>query len=142
MAFTIDTSTDFGKRVRHRLDNEQVAWLTTVNGDGRPFPSPIWFFYEDDGTVLIYSQPNKIKLRNIASNAAVTLNFNADEHGNNVIVLDGAAVVDESANPAANHDAYIAKYRGGIESIDMTPESFAAEFSVPIRVVLQKVRGH
>jgi PPOX class probable F420-dependent enzyme len=142
MAFTIDTSTDFGKRVKHRLDNEQVAWLTTVNGDGRPFPSPIWFFYEDDGTVLIYSQPNKIKLRNIASNAAVTLNFNADEHGNNVIVLDGAAVVDESANPAANHDAYIAKYRGGIESIDMTPESFAAEFSVPIRVVLQKVRGH
>ncbi len=142
MAFTIDTSTDFGKRVKHRLDNEQVAWLTTVNGDGRPFPSPIWFFYEVDGTVLIYSQPNKIKLRNIASNAAVTLNFNADEHGNNVIVLDGAAVIDESANPAANHDAYIAKYRGGIESIDMTPESFAAEFSVPIRVVLQKVRGH
>ena len=30
----------------------------------------------------------------------------------------------------------------GIASIDMTPESFAAEFSVPIRVVLQKVRGH
>jgi PPOX class probable F420-dependent enzyme len=119
-----------------------VAWLTTVNGDGRPFPSPIWFFYEDDGTVLIYSQPNKVKLRNIASNAAVTLNFNADEHGNNVIVLDGAAVIDESANPASNHDAYIVKYRGGIESIDMTPESFAAEFSVPIRVVLQKVRGH
>ena len=34
MAFTIDTSTDFGKRVKHRLENEQVAWLTTVNGNG------------------------------------------------------------------------------------------------------------
>ena len=142
MAFSIDTSTDFGKRAEHRLKHEQVAWLTTVNGNGRPFPSLIWFLYEDDGTLLIYSQPNKTKLRNIASNAAVSINFNSDEHGNNMIVLDGAAVIDESANPAANHDAYLAKYREGIASIDMTDESFSAEYSVPIRVILQKVRGH
>jgi PPOX class probable F420-dependent enzyme len=142
MAFTIDTSTDFGKRAEQRLKHEQVAWLTTVDGDGRPFPSLIWFLYESDGTLLIYSQANKTKLRNIASNAAVSINFNSDEHGNSMIVLDGAAVVDKSANPAANHDAYLEKYRGGIESIDMTPETFSAEFSVPIRVVLQKLRGH
>jgi PPOX class probable F420-dependent enzyme len=142
MAFTIDTSTDFGKRVAHHLEHDQVAWLTTVDGNGRPVPSLIWFYYEDDGTVLIYSQQNKTKLRNISSNAAVTISFNSDEHGNDMVILDGAAVIDESANPAANHDAYLAKYKGGIESIDMTPESFSAEFSVPVRVVLQKVRGH
>jgi len=142
MALTIDTTTDFGKRVAHQLKDEQVAWLTTVDGNGRPFPSLIWFLTEDDGTLLIYSQPNKTKLRNIASNAAVAINFNADEHGNNMIVFDGAAVIDESANPASNHEAYLAKYRDGIASIDMTPETFAAEFSVPIRVVLHKVRGH
>lgn len=141
MAFTIDTSTDFGKRVAHRLEHEQVAWLTTVSGDGRPVPSPIWFYYEDDGTVLIYSQPNKPKIRNIESNAAVSLNFNSDPHGNDVIVLDGAAVIDESANPAAHHDAYVAKYKGGLESLNMTPEAFTAEYSVPIRVILKKVRG-
>lgn len=141
MAFTIDTSTEFGKRAVDRLKNEQVIWLTTVNGNGRPFPSLVWFYYEDDGSLLIYSQPNKTKLRNIDSNAAVSLNFNADEHGNNMIVFDGAAVIDESANPAANHDAYVAKYKGGIESIEMTPESFSAEYRVPIRVILQKIRG-
>jgi PPOX class probable F420-dependent enzyme len=142
MAFTIDTSTDFGKRVKHRLENEQVAWLTTVNGDGRPFPSLIWFVYEDDGTLLIYSQANKPKLRNIASNAAVSINFNSDEHGNNMVVLDGAAVIDESAKPVLECVAYLEKYHDGIKSIDMTPESYSAEFSVAIRVVLQKVRGH
>jgi len=142
MAFTIDTSTDFGKRVKHRLEHEQVAWLTTVDGNGRPFPSPIWFYYENDGTLLIYSQPNKTKLRNIDANAAVSINFNADEHGNNVVILDGAAVIDESANPAVNHDAYLAKYKGGIESINMTGESFSAEYIVPIRGILQKLRGH
>lgn len=142
MAFTIDSSTDFGKRVKNRLEHEQVAWLTTVDGNGRPMPSPVWFLLEDDGTLLIYSQPNKPKLRNIDSNAAVSINFNADEHGGNVIILDGAAVIDKSANPAANHDAYLAKYRGGIESIGMTGETFSAEYSIPVRVILQKVRGH
>ena len=138
MAFTIDTSTEFGKRAAHHLEHDQVAWLTTVSGNGRPFPSLIWFYYEDDGTLLIYSPPTKTKVRNIASNAAVYSN----EQGNTMIILDGAAVIDESANPAANHDAYLAKYKGGIESIDMTPESYSAEFSVPIRVILQKSRGH
>jgi hypothetical protein len=115
MAFTIDTSTDLGKRAKHLLEHEQVAWLTTVDGDGRPYPSVIWFLYEDDGTVLIYSRPNKTKLRNIASN--------------------------ESAVPALQHPAYLAKYHEGILSIDMTDESFSKAFSVAIRVILQNVRG-
>jgi PPOX class probable F420-dependent enzyme len=142
MAFTIDTSTDFGKRQKAKLENEQVAWLTTVDGDGRPFPSPIWFLYEDDGTLLIYSRPNKPKLRNIATNAAVSLNFNSDEHGIDVVIFDAAAVIDESAVPVQEHPVYLEKYREGIKSIDMTPESFTAEFSVAIRVILQKVRGY
>ena len=141
MAFTIDTSTDFGKRQQAHLENEQVAWLTTVNGDGRPFPSPIWFVYDNDGTMLIYSQPNKPKLRNIGSNAAVSVNFNTDKAGNDVVIFDAAAVIDESAVPALENSAYLEKYRDGIKSIDMTPESYSAAFSVAIRVVIQKARG-
>lgn len=142
MPFTIDTSTDFGKRVERRLRDESVAWLTTVDGSGRPFPSPVWFLHEEDGTVLVYSQPNKLKLRNIDSNANVALNFNASEHGEDVIILNGAAIIDESANPAANHDAYLAKYRDSIKAIGMTHASFSAEYSVAVRIILQKVRGH
>lgn len=142
MAFTIDTSTDFGKRVEHRLEHDKIVWLTTVNASGRPAPSPVWFFYEDDGTVLIFRQPNTPKIRNIETNAAVSMNFNSDEHGGNVVILDCAAVIDESANPAANHAAYIEKYAAGLQSLGMTPESFAAAYSVAIRVILQKVRGH
>lgn len=141
MALTIDTSTDFGKRVEKHLKDNQVIWLTTVDGAGRPFSSPVWFLYEDDGTLLIYSQPNKPKLRNIGSNAAVSVNFDTDAHGEHVVVFDAAAEIDESANPAANHDAYLAKYRDGIKSIGLTDESFSADYSVAIRVILQKVRG-
>ena len=141
MAFSVDTSTEFGKRVMALLEDEQVAWLTTVDGNGRPFPSPVWFLHED-GTLLIYSMPNTPKLRNIDGNAAVAFNFNCDTHGEKVVIFEGAATVDASAVPAHQHPAYLKKYHEGIESINMTDESFSRAFSVPVRVVLQKVRGH
>ena len=58
-----------------------------------------------------------------------------------MVILDGAAVIDESSVPAHQHPAYLTKYHEGILSIDMTDESFSAAFSVAIRVILQKARG-
>jgi PPOX class probable F420-dependent enzyme len=141
MAVTIDTSTELGKRTERLLNTATVCWLTTVDGNGRPFPSPVWFLYEDDGTLLIYSQPNKPKLRNIASNAAVAINFDSEENGDRVVIFDGAAVIDDSPKAVIDHEAYLAKYHEGILTIGMTDESFSQDFSVAVRVVLQKLRG-
>ena len=131
---------EFGERAARRLRDEQVVWLTTVGRDGTPQPSPVWFLWED-GTVLIYSKPDVPKVRNIARNAQVALSFNSDEHGNDVVVLTGTAEVLDARPPATDNAAYIAKYAAGIASIQMTPESFAAEYSQPIRVMPMKLRG-
>jgi PPOX class probable F420-dependent enzyme len=141
MSLTFDTSTEVGKRAVRLLETSTIAWLTTVDGDGRPFPSPVWFLYEDDGTLLIYSQPDKPKLRNIGSNAAVAINFDSEENGDRVVIFEGAAVIDDAAKAVTEHAAYLAKYHEGILGIDMTDESFSKEFSVAVRVVLQKLRG-
>ena len=53
----IDTTSEFGKRVMKRLDEETTAWLTTIGADGTPQPRPIWFLWDGE-TILIYSQPN------------------------------------------------------------------------------------
>ncbi len=76
----IDTNTEFGKRVAERLRNDELLWLTTVTPEGAPQPSLIWFSWDGE-TVLIYSQPNAPKLRNIAGNPRVSLNFQANAHG-------------------------------------------------------------
>jgi PPOX class probable F420-dependent enzyme len=96
----------------------------------------------DGETVLIYSQPNTPKLRNITRSSLVTLNFDGDGHGGNIIVLSGTAQIDTAAVPANQDAAYLAKYQGGIASIGMTPEHFAAGYSVAIRVTPTSVRGH
>lgn len=141
MTLKIDTSTEFGKRAQHQLETETVIWLTTVDGDGRPYPSPVWFVYEDDGTVLIYSRPNKPKLRNIASNARVALNFDTEGKGSRVTIFDGAAVIDESANAVIERRDYLDKYHDRILGLGMTNEIYSQTYSVAIRVVLQKLRG-
>lgn len=138
--FEIDGNTDFGKRVIHRLEHEEVIWLTTAQANGRPQPNPVWFLWEN-GTILIYTQPNSHKLRNLASNPKVSIHFNSDESGGDVIIFAGEATIDKSTPPADQNPAYVAKYRQGIAGIGMTPESMAQSYSVPVRVRPTKVRG-
>ena len=136
----IDTTSEFGARVARRLDEEQVVWLTTVSADGAPQPSPVWFLWDGE-TALIYSKANTPKLRNIASNPRVSLSFNSDGHGGNIVILTGEARVDAAVPPANEVAAYIAKYDGGIQGLGMTAESFASEYNVPIRFRPVKLRG-
>jgi hypothetical protein len=39
-------------------------------------------------------------------------------------------------------DDYVAKYAGFIERNRWTPESFAADYSVPLRIAISRIRGH
>jgi PPOX class probable F420-dependent enzyme len=137
----IDTSTDFGRRVERRLREETIIWLTTVTPGGQPIPVPVWFLWEDD-TALIYSRPDTPKLRNIEANPNVSLNFDSDGTGGNIVQLDGEARVDSDAPPATGVAAFVEKYRQDIARIGMTPDSFAAAYSVPVRVAPGRLRGH
>jgi len=137
----IDTPTEFGQRVARRLRDETIGWLTTVGPDGTPQPSPIWFLWDGEA-ILIYSQPNTPKLRNIERNPRVALNLDGDGRGGDIVILTGEARVDRDASGAADHTEYLEKYRQAIERIGMTPEQFAASYSVPIRLTPAKLRGH
>jgi PPOX class probable F420-dependent enzyme len=136
----IDNSTAYGQRVEERLRDDIVIWLTTVRPDGTPEPSPVWFYW-DGMTALIYSRPNQQKLRDIAKSARVSLNFDSNGHGGDIVILTGDARVDPNAPPSNQHPEYQAKYAQSIVGIGMTAESFAAGYSVPIRVTPTKLRG-
>lgn len=137
----IDTSTEFGQRARRRLETEIVIWLITQGKNGTPQPSPVWFLPDGDDEIVIYSQPDKPKLRNISARPAVALNFNATDSGDDVVVFHGEARVDHDAPACSDVPSYVQKYAEGITGLGMTPESFAAEYSVPVRVKLARLRG-
>jgi PPOX class probable F420-dependent enzyme len=105
----VDESTEFGSRVARHLRQEHVVWLTTVTSAGAPLPRPVGFSWDGGEIVSVYSQPGA-RVRNIASNPNVTLNFAGDGHGGDVVILDGTAEIVDDAPSAAENEAWVAKY--------------------------------
>jgi PPOX class probable F420-dependent enzyme len=139
MAFALDPSTEFGARVARRLADELIGWLVTVNGRGAPQPSPVWFLW-DDGSILLYSQPETAKLRNIAANPRVAMHLPADAVGDDVVIVSGRAARSDDP-PAHELPEYVEKYGELIERNGWTPESFASDYSVPVRIRPTGLRG-
>ncbi len=141
MALAIDTSTPFGGRAASRLEHELVGWLVTVSPRGAPQAVPVWFLWDGGSSILLYSRPGKPKLRNIAANPQVALHLDGNGRGGDIVVLSGRAAASDDP-PADRVEAYVAKYRGLIEGNGWTPASFAADYSVPVRIDLTRLTGH
>lgn len=136
----IDFTTEFGQRVAQQLKAEQIIWLTTIGPENSPQPRPVWFLW--DGTsVLIYSQANAHKLGHMTQNSKVSLNFNTDVNGEEVSVLLGEAQLDPNTPPANANAAYVEKYEKGIASLEMTPQGFAEEYPIALKVTPTRLRG-
>jgi PPOX class probable F420-dependent enzyme len=112
----------------------------TVSERSAPQPSPVWFWW-DGASFLVYSRPGTPKLRNIAANPRVALHLNDDGSGSDVVVVSGRALQSDDP-PADRMPAYTEKYLSLIEGNGWTPASFAADYSVPIRITPTRVHGH
>ncbi len=125
--------------VADQLDEELVGWLTTVTRQGQPQSTIVWYLRDGD-ELLVYSQPDRPKLRNIAANPRVAFNLRSDDVGGSFLTLEGRARVVDHSTPADQLPAYVAKYRHLIDSYGWTPESFAADYSVMIRIEVDQAR--
>jgi PPOX class probable F420-dependent enzyme len=136
----LDESTEFGARAARRLREEIIGWLTTVTPEGAPRPIPVWFLWDGDSSILLYSRPEKRKLRNMEANPRVSLNLDSDGLEADIVVVWGQMHVSEDP-PSNEVPDYLDKYRGRIAALDWTPESFAADFNVPLRIDVLRIHG-
>jgi len=135
----LDLSTEFGTRVNKRLIEDEVIWFTTVSPNGTPTPNPLWFFWDGE-MIIVYSQPESYRVRNIKLNPKVSIQLEgADVLGNNVIIINGIA----SLHPGCTkiYPGYLEKYIHLEASLSMKVDEMIATYSVEIRVKPLKVRG-
>ena len=138
---SIDFKSEFGRKALEQLQNEHAMWLTTVGAkSGTPQPNVIWFLYQD-GDVIIYTKPGYQRLENIAKNPKVSLNFNHMEDGESMTIFTGTAVIDPATKSVIDNPEYVEKYERGMDQIGTTPEAMSDDYSVPIRITLEKLRG-
>lgn len=136
--------TEFGARVRTRLRDEKMIWLVTVGADGTPQPNPVWFWWDGDGdrdTVLVYNRADAYRLAHMAARPQVSLHFDSDGRGEDIVVLAGTARQVAGAPGPHEHDGYLAKYGAPMAGISGTAEQFGAEYPVAVEVAIRRVRG-
>jgi len=63
-----------------RLRKDPIIWLSSVRPDGRPHLVPVWFLWYGE-TILIFSQPNAQKIRNLRQNTNVILALDDTKDG-------------------------------------------------------------
>jgi PPOX class probable F420-dependent enzyme len=138
-----DLSTPFGERIARRLRDERLVWLTTVDANGMPQPTPVWFLWDEaTSTFLIYSRSDAKRLEHIKRNSRVALNFDGNGSGGDIIVFTGVAEVSTADPPADQLPAYVEKYRDFIARRYDTPENFASIYSIALRMKPRRIRGH
>jgi PPOX class probable F420-dependent enzyme len=135
----LDPSREEDIHIDERLRREPVGWLATVRPDRAPRSVPVWFLWEDP-VVLVFTGVNTQKVRNIAENPAVWMTLNAAEAGNDFVLLGGTGeLVDPAMMSAATTPGFVEKYRGLLR--DQTMNEWAAAFSQPIRILVDRVVG-
>lgn len=138
---TVIPDSQFGRRVLERLRTETVIWFSSVGADETPQPNPVWFLWQENG-FLIYNRTGANRLAHIAHRPRVSLNFDGDGHGGDIVVFTGHAVrLDDQPLP---HElpAYVEKYGDAMARISGSREAFSAAYPVAVRVEVTRVRGH
>src|SRR5260221_1150626 len=127
----LDPASEAGARTLDRLEHELMGWMTTVNPDGQPQSSPIWFLWQD-GTILVYSHVRAPRNANVEANPRVTFNLNTDADRDDVATIEGEAPINLALPPSSDNPAFQAKHGHMLERYGWTPQWLAENYPVPI----------
>jgi PPOX class probable F420-dependent enzyme len=143
MAFQLpDPATPFGERVARRLRDDLILWLTTIDSKDTPQPNPVWFFWDaTTSTILVYSKAGAKRHEHLQKHSRVSLNFDGNGTGGNIIVLTGEARLSSDDPPANQHPLFVAKYQDFITRSFSTAENFSTQYPVALRISLTNLRG-
>jgi PPOX class probable F420-dependent enzyme len=89
---------------------------------------------------LIYSKADAKREAHLRNNPRVSLHFNSNQQGGDIIVLTSKAEFSNDP-PAFQHQLYVAKYSERIKNSFGTPENFAERYPVTLRIQPLSIRG-
>jgi PPOX class probable F420-dependent enzyme len=124
------------EQIEKHLTDDEIIRLTTVTPSGRPAPRPVWFSW-DDAVITIYTEPDGAKVRHLAANDQVTVNFNSTPFGTDVVVISGRAELVPDSPPPTRVPGLMEKYSARIEQMGYTLEWFDS-YSLAIRVTPER----
>src|SRR3712207_420428 len=92
-----------------RLRSEPIIWMSTVRPNGRPHLIPVWFLW-DGATILIFSQPENQKIRNLRASPHIVVALEAADEGEDIVILEGTAELLAPGTVDVTLPEYATKY--------------------------------
>jgi PPOX class probable F420-dependent enzyme len=87
-----------GAQIEAFLQAPRHAILATINGDGSPQLSPVWFIYEE-GRLYISAGVEAVKVRNLRNDPRLSVCIDAGHSDARYVILRGVATILEPHDP-------------------------------------------
>jgi hypothetical protein len=138
-----DSGTAFGERVRRRLREEQIIWITTVGMDGHPTAEPgripVPGRQLDPDLQHGQREPAQPCRRPAAGRPALRWRRNWRRHRG--FCRRGAPRRADDIPPPHENYSFLAKYGDSLLRVSDSAEEFGQRFPVPLRIEIARTRG-
>ncbi len=126
----------FSDEVRAFVDIPRVATLATVNADGTPLLTPLWFMRDGDELWLVIG-PNSPKAQNIRRDPRVSLVI-LDESGYTYVTVRGVARLEDGEDGAKAREVAM-RYLGAEAGARFAERPYIRE-EIVCRIAIEHVR--
>ncbi|HVB72055.1 MAG TPA: PPOX class F420-dependent oxidoreductase [Ktedonobacteraceae bacterium] len=125
-------TSELTEKARAYLRELRFAVLATLNKDGTPQLSTMWYLLEDDGTIMMNTKVGRVKERNMRNDPRISLCF---EDGYNYLTISGRVEMIDDPQ-ISQHDIYrlSARYHGEQVAKRQMEEQFSKEKRVTLRL--------
>lgn len=117
--------------VEAALREDPVAWLSSVQADGRPHVAPVWFHWDGE-RIVAFSKPNARKVNNLRDQPRVMLAVGTPGPGFDVELIEATAELPNAPATDVMPVGFGPKYGELLRRAGLTVQRFAEVYSQPI----------
>lgn len=122
--------------VRRFLEEPRFAVAATINQDGTPQQTVVWYELRDD-QIIMNTAKGRLKELNLRRDARMSLCI---EDGYRYVTIKGRAILEE-ANAQRDIEALAVRYVGNERAREMMRTQFSKEQRVTVRLQIEKISG-
>lgn len=128
---------ELSEKARAYLNEIRFAVLATINLDGTPQLTTMWYLLEDDGTMMMNTRAGRAKERNMRRDPRISICIEDDY---SFLSINGTIeLIDDQER--AQHDIYrlSARYHGEEKALQQMQEQFSQEARVTLRLKPERI---
>lgn len=123
-------------------DPVRTAKVATVRADGRPHVAPVWFFLDDDDTIVFTTGATTVKGRTITADPRLALCVDDDRPPFSFVVVEGRAEVSEDADALLHWATTLGRRYMGADRAEEYGRRNGVPGELLVRVVPDRVLAH